>query len=68
MTRDLPCGCRTCGCQCAEHSADRIPHPCRVHAPVVVAAFIAKEAATLVALSLFTGSVVIWCMVLVGKG
>lgn len=68
MPRDLPCGCSTaCGCVCAEHSADRIPHPCRAHAAVVVGAFIAREAATLVALLLFIGSVTLWCMVLIGK-
>jgi hypothetical protein len=31
----------------------------------VVAAFIGREAASLVALALFTGAVTVWCMVLI---
>jgi hypothetical protein len=62
---DLPCGCAHCGCICADHSPDRIPQPCRAHAAAVVAAFIGREAASLVALALFTGAVTVWCMVLI---
>ena len=27
----LPCGCRTCGCLCDVHAADRIESPCGRH-------------------------------------
>ena len=31
MTRTLLCGCRTCGCACAEHSPNRLEWACETH-------------------------------------
>lgn len=58
----LPCGCRTCGCACAEHSPTRNEWACSA----CVATFLAREAATLVALGLFFGCVMVWAAIFGG--
>lgn len=59
--RPLPCGCRTCGCACADH-APPIGWRCARH----VAAGLAQEGAALVATTLFVGMVLVWCAIICG--
>jgi hypothetical protein len=59
MALQLPCGCRTCGCLCAEHAPERIERLCPPHADQAITKFIAHEAATLVALALFIASIAV---------
>lgn len=56
--RRLPCGCRTCGCLCAEHAGDdRNPSPCWRHRP-------AGLVLEIVALSLFLGMIAVWAAII----
>lgn len=57
--RSLSCGCRTCGCICAEHSDTGEPQHCAPHTVKIVAAFVGAEAVHLVAVSIFVGSLII---------
>jgi hypothetical protein len=57
---DLICGCRLCGCLCADHSPDRVEQLCAPHADRAVFRVIAHEAGTLVSLALFVSMVMIW--------
>lgn len=60
----LPCGCRTCGCICPEHSPDRRGILCDTHKSVAIARWIAMDAATLVSLALFAVTVGVWAYLL----
>ena len=62
--RNLICGCRRCGCLCAEHSPTGVEHPCQPHAGVAVARFVCEESARLVAVALFVAVVLSWAAVL----
>lgn len=63
--RTLKCGCSTCGCCCAEHSLDGKPSPCAAHAARSLSFF--GEALALVALTLFLGTIAVWCSILSGS-
>jgi hypothetical protein len=54
----IPCGCRLCGCLCADHSPDRLERPCAAHVDLAVFRFIADEARRLVVIALFAGIVI----------
>lgn len=62
--RDLPCGCRRCGCLCAAHSPDRTERLCARHGGFAVARFVVGEVATLAALALFLGMIGVWAAIL----
>jgi hypothetical protein len=62
--RNVPCGCRLCGCLCAEHSPDHVDRLCDRHAVYTVTRFVAGEVAVLVTLALFLGMISIWARVL----
>lgn len=59
-TRELRCGCRLCGCMCADHAPDGVEHLCAVHVDRAVFRFIGEEAVRLVATSLFAAVVLAW--------
>src|SRR6185437_1302645 len=61
---DLPCGCGTCGCICAEHAVDRQDRPCRHHLLEAIARAAAVELARLVAIGLFVAVAAAWCAIL----
>lgn len=60
----IPCGCKLCGCVCAEHSASRVEELCAPHVYRAVFGFICEEGARLVAVALFVAVVVSWAAVL----
>lgn len=68
MPRELSCGCRTCGCLCPQHSPSNAEMLCERHSNEAIARFIAKEAATLVALALFIAGAMVWCSILAAPG
>lgn len=57
--RILTCGCRTCGCLCADHAPEGIESPCARHAVAIITRWIAGEAMALVALMLFIASIAV---------
>ena len=62
-TRELRCGCRLCGCMCAEHAPDGVEQVCAVHLDRAVLRFIGEEAVRLVAISLFVAGVLAWAAI-----
>lgn len=62
-TRELRCGCRLCGCMCAEHAPDGVEQVCAVHVDRAVLRFIGEEAVCLVAVGLFVGVVLAWAAI-----
>ena len=54
----LLCGCRRCGCTCAEHSPGFEARACYTHETTSIARAVSDEAMALVAISLFIGAVV----------
>ena len=60
----LKCGCRLCGCVCADHSADGEERLCAVHIDRAVFRLIAEEAGSLVAIALFSSAVLVWAVIL----
>lgn len=62
--RELPCGCRTCGCLCPDHSPDGRDRPCFEHVRQTVAAAIGEEAARLIGVALLAGLIISWCAIL----
>lgn len=63
-TRELRCGCKLCGCMCAEHAPDGVEQVCAVHLDRAVLRFIGEEAVRLVAVSLFAGILIVWSAIL----
>jgi hypothetical protein len=57
----LPCGCRLCGCACAEHSPARTETPCWRHGRI---AWILGDAAALAAIGLFLACFAVWGAIL----
>ena len=62
--REIACGCRLCGCVCAEHTAEGIERLCAAHANKAVFRFVIDEARRLVVLALFVGVLAIGAAVL----
>lgn len=54
--REIPCGCRTCGCLCEEHSPDGTEQPCHRHVTIIVTRWIAGEVMALISLCLLVAS------------
>ncbi len=61
---DLPCGCRSCGCMCADHSPSGVDDLCARHALPVLARWALGEALALVAIGLLIASASVWCVIL----
>lgn len=64
MHRTVPCGCRLCGCVCADHSPDRVARLCAAHVDAAVFRFLKEESARLVCLALFAAVVLTWAAIL----
>lgn len=62
--RTLRCGCRICGCICAEHSDDGVERLCAPHVDRAVFRFVIDEGHRLVVMALFVGIVAIAAAVL----
>jgi hypothetical protein len=60
----LKCGCRFCGCLCAEHSPDGIENLCAAHVDKAVFEFIESEAIRLMCTGLFAAIVLVWAAIL----
>ena len=62
-SREIPCGCKFCGCMCADHSPDRSEIVCAAHGYSAVARFVVQEGVRLAVVSLFCGILLIWAAV-----
>lgn len=66
MSRSLICGCKLCGCVCEEHAHDHRAHHCLHHSKSNIVAWILSDAAALVSLALFLGTIAVWAAILGG--
>ena len=71
FAREVPCGCRLCGCKCEEHLRgfdcdDPYAALCPVHACDAILKTIAHEAAALVSLAMLVGCIAVWAVIYQG--